>query len=366
MNYAWIAYEKGLHHLLQHLPQNHAEYSNVCTLQKRLLENIAHAKSQGDTDALHGERKRIIADLENSTKQVMEDGFMTLCRANCVLFRYIAHVYETASDASNVFGGDRIWPDQCQYLVEDFGKRPAVAEATKEIVGGTWALSSIDGRVINLVQFVEEYELSTRQVSRRAGNKQEVIRQLNLFLEEMQTIDNRAFKELIEWYQDVARSANFPQTSPVLPLIDVDTPPASAQAQPQDQQPAHPPEPQYEEEPPHSGTMGSGDSYDDYSPPPPKQEEEPPPEAFSQDEINQVTLREFMVQAFSLEELRTLCADLTQELRNQHIHELITLDMLPGNDLRGKVQSLIEYCDRRGYLPFLVATIQTARPLLKW
>src|SRR5258708_5810234 len=123
MNYAWITYEKGLYHLLQHLPQDNSDYGKVCTLQNLLQQNISRAKSQGDTDTLLMERKRIIADLESLTRQVREDGFMSLCIEACLLFHYIAHVYKTASYARAIFGGDRIWPRQCHSIVEDFRKR---------------------------------------------------------------------------------------------------------------------------------------------------------------------------------------------------------------------------------------------------
>lgn len=54
--------------------------------------------------------------------------------------------------------------------------------------------------------------------------------------------------------------------------------------------------------------------------------------------------------SISLEELRMLYADLTQTLRRNRINELFNLEMLEGASLAGKVQSLIDYSERRGWL----------------
>src|SRR6266571_7026689 len=212
MNYSWMVYEKCLQLLLRRIPQDHCEYENVFALQTRLQQNITHAKSYGDTEVLHAARKHILSDLNNLTMQVLKGSLIQLCIESCCLFKYLAHVYETARYAHDTFGDERVWPDQCQRIIDDFRKRPVLAEVAKEVIGGVWALSRIDDRVTKLIQLVEEYERISKLPSRRVGNKHdEVIRQLNMFVEEVQTIDNKSFKELMEWYQQDILSADASQ-----------------------------------------------------------------------------------------------------------------------------------------------------------
>jgi hypothetical protein len=71
-----------------------------------------------------------------------------------------------------------------------------------------------------------------------------------------------------------------------------------------------------------------------------------------------------LVQAFSLEELRVLYADLRQTLRRNGINELFNLEMLEGAGLAGKVQSMIDYSERRGWFNYLMAEIRKPRPNL--
>ncbi len=85
---------------------------------------------------------------------------------------------------------------------------------------------------------------------------------------------------------------------------------------------------------------------------------------FATDSVDLTALREDIVRAFSLEDLRTLCADITQALRRDGKDELISLDLLEGSGLRAKAQSLGEYCERRGYFSYLITAVCKARPNL--
>lgn len=81
-------------------------------------------------------------------------------------------------------------------------------------------------------------------------------------------------------------------------------------------------------------------------------------------EINHTSLRNAIVRAFTLEELELLCVDIRQVLRGYGVDEPLNLDMLPGAPLPVKAQSLIDYCERRGWLRYLIDEIARTRPNL--
>jgi hypothetical protein len=81
--------------------------------------------------------------------------------------------------------------------------------------------------------------------------------------------------------------------------------------------------------------------------------------------IDDTALREAVIRAFTLEELRLLCADIRQALRRNGIDQPFSLDMLEGAGLSGKAQSLIDHCERRGWRSYLITEIRNARPNLK-
>jgi uncharacterized caspase-like protein len=89
-------------------------------------------------------------------------------------------------------------------------------------------------------------------------------------------------------------------------------------------------------------------------------------EELSEPDVDRTTLREALVRTFSLEELGLLCADLRQTLRRNGIDEPFTLDLLAGVGLSGKAQGLIDYCERRGWLSYLITEIRRVRPNLKF
>jgi hypothetical protein len=328
-----------------------------------LQENIAQAKSNRDTNALRVDRKRILADLNNVTRQVTEDNFIQVCIANCRLFEYLAPVYETAYYALDVFGDERVWTDQCQRVVDDFRKRPAVAEAAKEAIESTRvALYRIDVRVFELIRLIEEYERICRLPSRRIGNKRdEVIRQLNMFVEEMQTIDNESLKELIEWYQEAILSADPSQAHSGSTDEDIALTEIPAEPEQQDQELAQQLPFRHGEEP--SQQLTHQRKEESFQKSTHQREEEA---SSSEEEIDQTALREAMVRVFNMEDLRSLCSDITQALHLDGIDDPVYLDLVEGTGLRGKVQGIVEHLARRDYLSYLIVAVCQARPRLKF
>ncbi len=82
-------------------------------------------------------------------------------------------------------------------------------------------------------------------------------------------------------------------------------------------------------------------------------------------ENDDTALREAVIRAFTLEELRLLCADIRQALRRNGIDQPFSLDLLEGVGLSGKAQSLIDHCERRGWRSYLITEIRKARPNLQ-
>jgi Effector-associated domain 7 len=78
--------------------------------------------------------------------------------------------------------------------------------------------------------------------------------------------------------------------------------------------------------------------------------------------VDKTTLRDAVVQAFDLEELAGLCFDITQRMQSAGIDLSVDLDLIGGATKTIKVQNLILYLDRRGYLDYLVAAVRRARP----
>ena len=66
-------------------------------------------------------------------------------------------------------------------------------------------------------------------------------------------------------------------------------------------------------------------------------------------------LRKALTRYFDLEELRTLCFDLS-----------IEYEELPGETKSGKVTALLDHCERHGRLPFLLTYLQNERSQIDW
>jgi len=73
-------------------------------------------------------------------------------------------------------------------------------------------------------------------------------------------------------------------------------------------------------------------------------------------------LRSVLVDSFNMDELKLLCADVEQELRNEGINLRVNLDIVGGDGQEIRCHNLIAYLDRRGYLQYLVRAVCRARP----
>jgi len=82
----------------------------------------------------------------------------------------------------------------------------------------------------------------------------------------------------------------------------------------------------------------------------------------SETKVDKTALRKTIVRLFSLEDLKLLCSDLHETLIQHGIDEPFNLDMLNGAALQSKAQDLIDYCERRGWLTYLLAELRAARP----
>lgn len=78
--------------------------------------------------------------------------------------------------------------------------------------------------------------------------------------------------------------------------------------------------------------------------------------------VDKRALREAVVQAFSLEDLDVLCADVEQDLAKDSIELQVNLEMVGGSGKTGKCLKLIDYLDHRGYLAYLVTAVRRERP----
>ena len=78
--------------------------------------------------------------------------------------------------------------------------------------------------------------------------------------------------------------------------------------------------------------------------------------------INKVALRKAIQDAFTLEELEILCADLQDSLADRGHEIRVSLDDLAGATKPAKILSLIEFLDRRRVLEFLVERVREQRP----
>jgi hypothetical protein len=71
-----------------------------------------------------------------------------------------------------------------------------------------------------------------------------------------------------------------------------------------------------------------------------------------------------MVQAFSVEELNSLCLDVQEKLAEKNISLKVNLDIVGGTSKEGKIINLITYLDNRGFLSLLVEAVKEERPNL--
>ncbi|MEO8286252.1 MAG: CHAT domain-containing protein [Chloroflexota bacterium] len=82
--------------------------------------------------------------------------------------------------------------------------------------------------------------------------------------------------------------------------------------------------------------------------------------------VNKTCLRNAVVSSYTLDQLETLCADIEEAIKDagEQRQIKVSLDMVSGATLPGKVQSLIQYLDGYGYLNYLVQAVRADRPNL--
>jgi len=78
--------------------------------------------------------------------------------------------------------------------------------------------------------------------------------------------------------------------------------------------------------------------------------------------VNKSVLRESIVKHFNLEDLEILCADIEQTMADDGLKLQVDLEIVGGVGKATKVLKLIEYLDRKGFLPYLVNAIRRAHP----
>lgn len=78
--------------------------------------------------------------------------------------------------------------------------------------------------------------------------------------------------------------------------------------------------------------------------------------------VDKRALREAMIPAFNLDELKLLCADVEQDLADDGTRVTVDLESIEGSTKPAKVLGLIQYLDRRGYLSYLVRAVRLHRP----
>lgn len=91
-------------------------------------------------------------------------------------------------------------------------------------------------------------------------------------------------------------------------------------------------------------------------------EHAPATPAKSTDNIDQIALRHALVQAFSLEELEILCAEIQTDLEKTGVTIQVSLEIVGGVGKQAKVLNLVQYLNRRGYLSYLVSRVRNSRP----
>jgi uncharacterized protein (UPF0147 family) len=72
-------YETGLTKLLEQLEKEHPLYTNALVFQQRLTEDIATARTHGDTEALRHQRSRTIYELNRLAQDTLNVSFNDLC-----------------------------------------------------------------------------------------------------------------------------------------------------------------------------------------------------------------------------------------------------------------------------------------------
>ena len=78
--------------------------------------------------------------------------------------------------------------------------------------------------------------------------------------------------------------------------------------------------------------------------------------------VNVPKLRGVLTEAFTVEELQLLCADVEQMLRDRGIPLKLDLETVGGSSKPAQALNLIQHLQRRGHLSALVSAVRHARP----
>lgn len=361
MNYSWIAYENALRELPKHIPPEYAGHEKVRHLQSELMQNIAQARRQCDTPELRSRRKDCVVEMDNIMRQATKVSFIELCISMNPALRYLTDVDQVARQACMLFSEEEIWIEPYQRIVQQFHQKLVPEDSIRDrsnITVDLYYINNCANQLIKPIEDFKEYCLPNGKSSDRSRDKQTKIHeQLKQFVEKVRRISKSYFEEFIYIRQEMTEDSNTVQPYPILstqPLSQVrcihisssaddvterNTPSSKAQTDTNEPEKQHQSINQRSEH-----RDGEGLAI-----------------------INRTTLREAIVKAFGREDLSILCADIRQALSsNGIIDEAINLESLGGEGIRGKVQNLIEYCDRRGWLAYLLQEVQNARPNLKF
>lgn len=312
---------------------------------------------------------------------------------------YLVYVGGVIQGACVLFSGtEEIWADQCKNIIEHFRKRPTLEHIVTKIASSTVDLHHIDRCVSNLIWLLEDFEKycpPNRKTIESLRNKRiKIHSELMRCAENIQRVDNSSNEESIYQHQEIASSASAEQ-----PLVDVLSPEQDQNPPTQDdsgknddlsskvpvsiaeeEQQNLTPEPVHKQAEKPYEHMAEGVSrpasssfkkglflvwgkvFQTRS----QKQTQKRAEKSSEKEIDLTSLRKAMVQAFTLEELEILCADIKQTLHSNGINEPLSLDMLPGTTQLGKAQGLIVHCEERGWRTYLLTEIRKARPQIEF
>ncbi len=73
-------------------------------------------------------------------------------------------------------------------------------------------------------------------------------------------------------------------------------------------------------------------------------------------------LRKVLIASFTIDDLKLLCSDIEQDLKNDGLDLKVNLDIIGGDGQEIRCHNLITYLARRGYLQYLVKAVLKVRP----
>ena len=92
----------------------------------------------------------------------------------------------------------------------------------------------------------------------------------------------------------------------------------------------------------------------------------PRPQIPQSDDIDQHALRIKMIQRLGPTDLDAVCQTVDALLKKKGIILQVNVSIVGGSNLPAQVLNLIQYLDRRGYLPYLVAALREEAPDTTW